>query len=708
MSDVQLDRLYYLIDADTGPYEKKMAGLGKAADQGAGTLKKHLSDAAGHAEHLGRGIEVSRRELLYFAREIATGDMARLPSTLVLIGSHMAGITSEAIIMGGTIIAPFALMATAAFQAEKAQERVRTALAATGYQAGITSSQIGDMAKKLGADPNSGLSERGAMDVLGILAKGGNVPGSTFMTAGPAIAGYSRISGLGQDKSAEAISRMMADPAKAANELHDEFHLLSDAEVERIQGMQSRAEQESAIFERLKTRGDAATDSLWTLSRAFDATTTYLASIWYNFGVHVGPQSRGDQMATLRSELGGAGTAGGRHPYTPDQANQMRMQLTQLRAQEVAENYIKNQGYNTANADERRERELSPGALEISRYRDAARIAGLPQEDRAGATAKADAQRQYLSNLNNPDMVKFAEGIKKAQEAAAAADQQAKYRDQAENEGIEIGRRATEELRNRMDAETDYIRSQQTAVANIKKGEITSRLQGADKRDRSLGYETGVTALENQMAMAGKSDDATRRAIALLKEKNDLIEDGWNLEDAAGQAELAMREKQINAQQDQLDIQKELNEQQQKQLSVANDMIDLLGSVLDDPKNAGKILAKGLEHEALTLGVINPLKNAATKAITHKDGTLPTFGDILGGGPLGSPSNPMNVVIVKDMSGGGQGGAAGGSSQDGMGFLGSIMRMIAGDEISKATPGIQSGAVDVVSQAVSRGFALGA
>lgn len=720
MAGTELDRLYYTIDADLAPYNAKMRGLSDTAQQAGGTIKKHLEDAGGGAEKLHRGIEVSRRELLYFGREIATGDMARIPSTLVLIGSHLAGITSEAIIMGAAIIGPFALMATSAVQAEKAFDRVALSIAATGSAAGMTKGQMIDLA--YGLDKTSNLSNRGALDTLSILGAHGNIRGGANLSmAGQASDAYSKISGLGVDKSADAIEKMLANPGKAAEELQQQFKLLTNQQVEHIQKLQEEghyADAQEELSKALIARGKDVEDSMWSMSKAFDGFTKKLSDWWFNTGAMFagGSQGTGQRYQQAMTEAGRMQWALGQHArgITPGMVQGAWQNAGNLHYQDRLEQKRASDAQAQADKDQQERTSRDPAHLELMRYGDEARVAGASPRNRNMMRARLDARRGYLSNLNNPESAGLAGGIESAQVGAAQAQQNATRKENLTlaNQAADaeeklasaqrIGALAASQQNNTNKAHTEWLKgaidNEAAYAAALNRSTQAQLLTNSSKQGAKEAGAVESLRLEN--SLMGINSDVRARELAELKTKNELIDEGVDLTTKAGQEELRSRLQITDAMQQQLQLQRDLNTEQQNELTTANELVDIFGRVLSDPKNAVKSLEKDLTAEILKLGVINPLKNAVTGAVTGKPGELPTFANLLGGGPKpdGTVNNPIHVVIVKDMSSGGVGGA------DGGGGIISMMSAVARGEIGRAIPGLNSSAIDAFSQAISRGF----
>lgn len=660
MTGTELDRFYYTIDADTSPYLNKMKDLNVAVDGTGGNLQKHLNKSAEGAHALHRGLEVNRRELLYMGREIATGDLARLPSTLILIGTHMAGLTSASILMATAIAAPFALMITAAFQAESAIYRVNRAIAATGNASGVTMSDVLVSSRSAGGD----ISERAGLDMASRLIGGGSVPGSLLTRGIQASSAYGKLTGEGDDKAADKISEIMRDPAKAAAELHAQLHLLTDAEALRIEGLKDRTAQEKALFDGLIARGKDLEDKTWSLSKTFDGFGAFLSNLWFHTGTSVTGHGRTDAevMANLdatRASIVHQGSLAGPNALANIDKRRgdlhYKMRMEQEAATKAAEQTAK---------DQKAEESRSAGALSIQKYRDDVRIAGMAPRDRDLARAKADAARTYQSNLNNPDMVQYAGGIQSGQISAAQAQIA-----QSRKENLELTQqsaaaevalagayRTSAAAGMAMDAtnkaHAEYLKgniNNENAYADalMREAEAQREVKAAQE-DLKRGNENDELQLE--ISLLGIDEDLRNKKIALLRAENQLIQEGWDLSTDAGKSELASRQALVEKNQDLLKLQKDVTQEQQNELSVSRDLVQLLSG------------GGSLSSLIMKLGVTNPLDNALTKAFTGTAGHAPT---------AGSMGNIFSKLF------GGSGGAGGAGAGMG-GFMKSLFAMFGG------------------------------
>jgi len=750
MAGTELDRLYYTVDYDLGPAMEKAKQLDGVSKTAGENISGHFKKAASGAEELHRGIEINRRELLYFGREAMTGDLARLPSTLLLIGTHMSGLTSQGILMGGAIVAPFAAMAVSAYQAEMAIDRVGRAIAASGNAAGVNKGQMFNLASDL-ARTNGNISQRGALDVEAIGLGHGRIPGKNMGGFTQAAYGMQSIQGGTLDKAATDLEGMMKNPAKAAQDLHDNFNLLTDAQLHDIKGMKDRAAQEMAIFKAIADRGKTVEDSMWSLSKAFDKFSTFMSGMWFNTSAAIvgKPKTPAQQYLDARMQAQSLQERHNRGAWAVSQgdvnsawhrAGDLHWQMMDANKREQAAAKKKTDDDNAADA-------RSPAAMELQKLRDEARVNSAGPRDREMMRVRLEANRQYTINSNStePGMASRAgairdatinyEWVKERRERSDALTNVQK--EAAGQEAIANAYRTSTQAGMEMTAQVKAeAESRKGAINNVNayrdallKSADAERTEAQIKENMKASDSNAVLALEVSLL---KTDESIReKRVALLRAELELKEKGIKvgsreyqqaMANAAQAAELAKNKRDIG-------------DEQQRELSVGREYTDMLGSIFDHANQGAKglkTLLPDLTQSMLKmiekLAILNPLENAMTGQVTGTKGKLPTFGsagnlfNTLGGQHAANSVGGRIGGILGNMFGGNAahgsmpGGGKGGSGGNGGGNVYYITQQIsvhpdvsaiAKGEIMKAMPHIQASAVQALDQSIKRGFTPG-
>lgn len=646
-----LDELYFSAGIDATKFNRALADMDASASSAGKKIGSHLDNAGAGAERLHRGIEVSRRELLYFGREVATGDFARLPATLALIGSHLAGITGMGILRGGAIAAPFLLLATAAYQANTAIDKLNRSLAASGNSGNRdTVLNIATQAA------NGGISKGRAIGLLTALTASGNVQTQNLLGAVQASDAYGKMTGLDTAKSGEAVEKLLSNPAKAALELQQNFKLLTNAQVLEIQTLQAHgdtAKAQKEIDDALVARGKKVDESMWSLSKAFDGLGARLGTMWFNTGANLtGPKTPQQQYDALTAQRDFLAKNNRPFPYNTDaqiaeidrQRGNLHYQIrTDPKTVAAAAQQAATDAQNKKDEDERRLRDA--GHLALARFSDAGRISGAAPRDRELLAARLAAARDYTSNLNNPEMAGYAGGIRSAQITAAITEQNNKRKDAltlvqqsaaAERDLADAYRRGAaagseQESTNKAHAEflAGAIDNEKGYAAALMQTAQAQRAIAAAKADQKQDDENASLIL--QLSLMNQDEDLRAKLLADLEVENRLKEEGWDLTTAAGRAELALEQAKVDKKSEYLALIKKGTEQQQGDLSVLSDGMGAVSSIFDHINQGAQGLSRlipDLSQQIVSmiekLYILNPIQNALTGSLTGTAGKLPT------------------------------------------------------------------------------------
>lgn len=701
----ELDRLYYTFDAELSPYQKKLKELEGAAATTGENIGKHLGKGGEGAEKLHRGIELSRRELLYAGREVATGDWARLPSTFALITSHLTGMTTAGILAGGAIAGPFIAMGLAAYQSERAMNSLETSIRRVGAAAGVTPGQVLAFAQ---GQSIPGVSSNGALAMSAALLGRGNLSGAQLPGAVRAASLYSQAEGLDQSKGAAAFEKILGDPTKGAIELHDAMKLLSSAQMDQISHLQregSIRDAQNIIISATTARLQGLNDQAGPLTQTFQKLGREAGSWWSSFGramaVQFGisnatPEEQlswaGDRLGAMRK--GGIWDPASGKPFVRGQTsltayNAVQGQWDYWNKQVTGQQSDATHGQALQEADDRtkefvdRMRGVDPQFGKADNYRDYITAAKRSMQDWRGALADkrtspedrardqrlmSEGQRSISayewairtgkdpSNRLNAD---YEDPAVRRKHEAETAISGANSVTSAYGQSVSAGRAA--EIQARVAQE----------IAGLKKGEAPPGYAGlltqkdtaddAERRAKQLAENLQKMGNENNLLqrhseLMGVDNDTREKLLAEQTAVNQITEEYGDLSSKAAQAALAATLKEVDAKQALLKTIKDVNDEQQNELSIANKGADMLGSVFDKLNQGGKALKQifpDIGREILKtveeLAIINPIKNGLQGIFSPGSAKtpLPTMGSLSG-------------VLGKLFGGGGGGGAGGG------------------------------------------------
>jgi hypothetical protein len=326
-----IDKLIYALGGDISDLNKAFADAEKqAASSGqkmgasmSAPLKAAASSAVADAQKLKAALgdvdkavsnthgstSMATREFRALFDELSSGRTRLVPGTLAIIATRVFGVTGATLAWAAAIAAIPVALTVATVTAVSDLDRIQKKLEATGYAAGVTRNSI--LAIAQGLDKTSGLSERGALDIGGILAGRGNVSSGLLPSAIVATQGLSRATGSGEDKAAEELEKMLAEPAKGAAELNEQFKLLDTATTRQIEDFEQQGNTVAAqklIIDAVNERFGHLEDSAWSLSKTFDGVGKFFSDVWFKTGATLGGVGQTDQqrLAGMQLQLRGA------------------------------------------------------------------------------------------------------------------------------------------------------------------------------------------------------------------------------------------------------------------------------------------------------------------------------------------------------------------------------------------------------------------
>lgn len=321
MADPVLDRVAFQIAGDIGPYRASMAQaeaqtqrtaalikktMGSSfndfisnAEAAASKGKKALGDIEAATTKTHGSVATATREFRALFDELSSGRTRQTPGTLAIIATRVFGISGAALAAGAAILSIPVAIAAAALMAEDKLAKIQLMLKATGDAAGVSANQITAMGDALAKVPGNKTSSVDARSGIGVLASHGNIPGSLLAGAGQAAINMSHVTGQGMDKVAPELERILADPAKGAQTLYDQFKLLDQAqvaEVERLDAVGDTYGAQQRLIEIMNDKWADAADAAGFFARTMRGIGGGLADWWNGFGRAVLVSANTDQQ----------------------------------------------------------------------------------------------------------------------------------------------------------------------------------------------------------------------------------------------------------------------------------------------------------------------------------------------------------------------------------------------------------------------------
>lgn len=254
-----------------------------AATQHSNEIKKALGDVDAAVKSTHGSTATATREFRALFDELSSGRTRQTPGTLAIIATRVFGISGATLAWSVALAAIPVGFAVAAAMASNSLAKIDEALKRTGNQAGVTVDQI----RRIAESGIPGLSVNSAQGVLSILASRGNIDPSQLANVARATPGFARASGTDNDKAATELEKLLADPAKGADELNKEFKLLDVSTTRQIEDLEASgrtADAQAVLVKALNDRFDGLAKSSWSLAEVFGKLGTGISNFWTHTG----------------------------------------------------------------------------------------------------------------------------------------------------------------------------------------------------------------------------------------------------------------------------------------------------------------------------------------------------------------------------------------------------------------------------------------
>ena len=269
-NDLAVDKAYKGLNEDIAKTKTLMAAAGAGGE------------AAG--QKIGLGSAYARRELIILGREVMEGNFSRIPGTMATLAAHTGVFSASMIAIAG----PIALAAlavgglAAAFAMGQAEvEKMNNALAVTSNYAGMTRSQMRDLALDVASAGT--ITVGTAKDIVTALIGSGQIGAAALKAVAKLADDYAAATGKNASKVAADLVKMFDDPAKSAAELNRQMHFLSAADIERISHLQRIGELDQAqltLAEKLAAHLPDHATKLGTLEKAWNSVRGAASGAW--------------------------------------------------------------------------------------------------------------------------------------------------------------------------------------------------------------------------------------------------------------------------------------------------------------------------------------------------------------------------------------------------------------------------------------------
>ena len=215
----------------------------------------------------------------------------------------LAGLVTPATVAFGALAVGAGLLATAYYQGSQEADNYRKTILMTGGIAGVTVSQMGDMAKAIG-DVTGG--QHAASAALVEMAGSGKIAGENLQGFTQVAMDLEKYVGQPIKTTAQHMASMGDEPVKASIKLNEQYHYLTDTIYLQIKALeeQGRKEEAAALAQStystaMAARAGEMKGSLGTLERAWHGLGNMANWAW-NAMLNVG---RAASLSDIRDNI---------------------------------------------------------------------------------------------------------------------------------------------------------------------------------------------------------------------------------------------------------------------------------------------------------------------------------------------------------------------------------------------------------------------
>ena len=250
---------------------KAQSAAAEGATKSLGKARNEMGLTAGELSNSLRGVPAQFTDIVV---SLASGQR---PLTVLLqqggqLKDMFGGVGNAAKAIGGYVLGlinPLTVAAAAAaglayalYKAQQEAQAFKTALIATGNYAGVTASQLSDMAKAASATVGT---QGNAAAALTQLAASGKVAGSSFESITRAAILFEKATGQAVEETVKQFIALGEEPAKGSLKLNETLHYLNTTTYERIKALEDQGHHEEAaalaqdtLQKALKSRAEEA------------------------------------------------------------------------------------------------------------------------------------------------------------------------------------------------------------------------------------------------------------------------------------------------------------------------------------------------------------------------------------------------------------------------------------------------------------------
>ncbi|WP_460156290.1 phage tail tape measure protein [Pseudomonas sp. S2_H10] len=240
--DTQVEQLGKHLDAGRISQDQYNSALSKI-DKDYAKLEK----TATGFDKLRLGTRQAQENVVQLGNALSSGDWGSGVRAVAQLGAG-AGEGAAGLL---AILAPLALataavggLAYAFYKGSEEQDSYNKSLILTGNYAGVSSTQLGEMARQVSATVGT---TGQAAEVLALLAGNGKIAGESFIGITQAAVSMQEATGKAVSETVAEFSKLADDPVKASAALNEQYHYLTASVYSQIAALEEQGDHAGAV-----------------------------------------------------------------------------------------------------------------------------------------------------------------------------------------------------------------------------------------------------------------------------------------------------------------------------------------------------------------------------------------------------------------------------------------------------------------------------
>lgn len=240
--DTQVEQLGKHLDAGRISQDQYNSALGKI-DKDYAKLEK----TATGFDKLRLGTRQAQENVVQLGNALSSGDWGSGVRAVAQLGAG-AGASAASLL---AILAPIALvtaaigtLAVSAYKGSEEQDAYNKSLVLTGNFAGVSITQLGEMARQVSATVGT---TGQAAEVLALLAGNGKIAGDSFADITQAAVSMQEATGKAVSETVAEFSKLADDPVKASAALNEQYHYLTASVYSQIAALEEQGDHAGAV-----------------------------------------------------------------------------------------------------------------------------------------------------------------------------------------------------------------------------------------------------------------------------------------------------------------------------------------------------------------------------------------------------------------------------------------------------------------------------